>query len=59
MRLVEQEVQTDALSVVRPDADTSSDRTFRHTFGRGRDKHQMVPGWPCSIVAALERGRTS
>lgn len=44
---------------LRPDADTSSDRSFCHTFGRGLGKHQMVPGWPYSIVAALERGRTS
>ncbi|MFD7262225.1 NF041680 family putative transposase [Streptomyces sp. NPDC059874] len=44
---------------LRPDADTSSDRSFCHTFGRGLGKHQMVPGWPYSIVAALESGRTS
>lgn len=44
---------------LRPDADTSSDRSFCHTFGRGLGKHQMVPRWPYSIVAALETGRTS
>ncbi|MCX4808720.1 transposase [Streptomyces sp. NBC_01214] len=44
---------------LRPDADTCSDRSFCHTFGRGLGKHQMVPGWPYSIVAALEPGRTS
>ncbi|AYG85303.1 hypothetical protein DWB77_07520 [Streptomyces hundungensis] len=44
---------------LRPDADTSSDRSFCHTFGRGLGKHRMVPGWPYSIVAALETGRTS
>lgn len=44
---------------LRPDADTSSDRSFCHTFGRGLGKHQTVPGWPYSIVAALETGRTS
>ncbi len=44
---------------LRPDADTSSDRSFCHTFGRGLGKHQRVPGWPYSIVAALETGRTS
>ncbi|MFD7030263.1 NF041680 family putative transposase [Streptomyces sp. NPDC059917] len=44
---------------LRPDASTSSDRSFCHTFGRGLGKHQMVPGWPYSIVAALETGRTS
>lgn len=44
---------------LRPDAGTSSDRSFCHTFGRGLGKHQMVPGCPYSIVAALETGRTS
>ncbi|MFE3202337.1 NF041680 family putative transposase [Embleya sp. NPDC059237] len=44
---------------LRPDADTSPDRSFCHTFGRGEGKHQMVPGWPYSIVAALEPGRSS
>ncbi|MFJ3880752.1 NF041680 family putative transposase [Streptomyces sp. NPDC090077] len=44
---------------LRPDADTSSDRSFGHTSGRGLGKHRMVPGWPYSTVAALEKGRTS
>lgn len=45
---------------LRPDADTCSDRSFCHAFGRGGlGKHQMVPGWPYSVVAALETGRTS
>ncbi|MFI1585092.1 NF041680 family putative transposase [Embleya sp. NPDC020630] len=44
---------------LRPDADTSPDRSFCHAFGRGEGKHQMVPGWPYSIVAALEPGRSS
>ncbi|WP_443041531.1 NF041680 family putative transposase [Streptomyces sp. B21-083] len=44
---------------LRPDANTCPDRSFCHTFGRGAGKHQMVPGWPYSIVAALETGRTS
>lgn len=44
---------------LRPDADTCADRAFCHTFGRGEGKHQMVPGWPYSVVAALETGRTS
>ncbi|ALO91305.1 hypothetical protein SHL15_0090 [Streptomyces hygroscopicus subsp. limoneus] len=30
-----------------------------HTFGRGEGKHQMVPSWPYSVVAALETGHTS
>lgn len=46
---------------LRPDANTCPDRAFCHTFGRGEGEHQMVPGWPYSIVAALEtaghRGR--
>lgn len=44
---------------LRPDADTSQGRSFCHTHGRGEGKHQMVPGWPYSIVAALEPGRSS
>ncbi|GGY78647.1 hypothetical protein GCM10010300_22890 [Streptomyces olivaceoviridis] len=43
----------------RPDANTCADRAFCHTFGRGEGKHQRVPGRPYSVVAALERGRTS
>jgi hypothetical protein len=44
---------------LRPDAPTSPDRLFRHVHGRGKDVHQLIPGWPYSIVAALETGRTS
>ncbi|MFB6716851.1 NF041680 family putative transposase [Streptomyces sp. NPDC056237] len=44
---------------LRPDANTCADRAFCHTFSRGEGKHQMVPGWPYSVVAALETGRTS
>jgi hypothetical protein len=44
---------------LRPDAATSPRRSFCHTYGRGRDQHLMIPGWPYSIVAALETGRSS
>ncbi|MGK5554790.1 NF041680 family putative transposase, partial [Actinomadura kijaniata] len=44
---------------LRPDAATCPDRSFCHTYGRGKDMHRMIPGWPYSIVAALETGRTS
>ncbi|MFE4690656.1 NF041680 family putative transposase [Streptomyces sp. NPDC056749] len=44
---------------LRPDANTSPDRLFCHTHGRGRGSAQMIPGWPYSFVAALEPGRTS
>lgn len=44
---------------LRPDANTCADRVFCHTLGRGEGKHQTVPGWPYSVVAALETGRTS
>ncbi|OLO25752.1 transposase [Streptomyces sp. MNU77] len=44
----------------RPDAPTGPDRLFCHVYGRGgRSSDQLVPGWPCSFVAALESGRTS
>ncbi|MFE5924094.1 NF041680 family putative transposase [Streptomyces sp. NPDC056468] len=44
---------------LRPDAATCPDRSFCHTYGRGEAKHQMMPGWPYSFVAALETGSTS
>ncbi|WP_433136226.1 transposase [Actinomadura nitritigenes] len=45
---------------LRPDAATCPDRSFCHTYGRGdKTRHQMIPGWPYSIVAALETGRTT
>ena len=40
---------------LRPDANTSSDRSFCHTFGWGLGKHQMVPGWPYSISVMRPR----
>ncbi|MFJ6252684.1 MULTISPECIES: NF041680 family putative transposase [unclassified Streptomyces] len=43
---------------LRPDASTCADRAFCHMFDWGEGKHQMVPGWPYSVVAALETGRT-
>ncbi|MFI8392204.1 hypothetical protein [Streptomyces sp. NPDC085540] len=44
---------------LRPDANTGPDRSFCRTCARGEGKHQMVQGWPHSVVAALETGRTS
>jgi hypothetical protein len=44
---------------LRPDAATSPERLFCHTYGRGKGQAQMIPGWPYSFVAALEPGRTS
>lgn len=44
---------------LRPDGVTCPDRSFCHTYGRGTDEHRMIPGWPYSVVAALETGRSS
>ncbi|MGW2113144.1 hypothetical protein [Streptomyces sp. NPDC001948] len=45
---------------LRPNANTSAtDHASCRTFGREEGKHQMVPGRPYSVVAALETGRTS
>ena len=44
---------------LRPDAATSPERLFCHCYGRGKNSAQMIPGWPYSFVAALERGRSS
>jgi hypothetical protein len=49
----------DVSNWLRPDAPTSPDLLFCHVYGRGRSADQMIPGWPYSIVAALETGRTS
>lgn len=44
---------------LRPDAHTSPERILCHTYGRGKDQHIPIPGWPYSIVCALEPGRSS
>jgi hypothetical protein len=44
---------------LRPDAATSPERLFCHVHGRARNQAQLIPGWPYSIVAALETGATS
>jgi hypothetical protein len=49
----------DVSNWLRPDAECREDRLFCHTYGRGRDQHLMIPGWPYSFVVALESGRTS
>ncbi|WSU47077.1 transposase [Streptomyces sp. NBC_01092] len=37
---------------LRPDAHTSPERILCHTYGRGKDHHVPVPGWPYSIICA-------
>ena len=49
----------DVSNWLRPDAATSPGRSFCHCYGRGNNSAQMIPGWPYSLVAALEPGRTS
>ncbi len=49
----------DVSNWLRPDAETSPQRLFCHTYARGKGNAQMIPGWPYSFVAALEPGRTS
>ncbi|GAA2640899.1 hypothetical protein GCM10009863_67630 [Streptomyces axinellae] len=44
---------------LRPDAHTSPERILCHTYGRGKDQHIPVPGWPYSVICALETGRSS
>ncbi|MFI9643576.1 NF041680 family putative transposase [Micromonospora sp. NPDC051925] len=44
---------------LRPEAHTSPQRVLCHTYGRGKDTHIMIPGWPYSLVTALETGRGS
>jgi len=49
----------DVSSWLRPDAETSPERLFCHMPVRGTGTAARVPGWPYSVVAALEPGRTS
>jgi hypothetical protein len=49
----------DVSNWLRPGAPTSPQRLFCHVYGRGKGQAQMIPGWPYSVVAALEPGRTS
>ena len=49
----------DVSNWLRPGAATSPERLFCHVYGRGKGQAQMIPGWPYSVVAALEPGRTS
>jgi hypothetical protein len=49
----------DVSNWLRPDAATSPERLFCHTYARGKGQAQMIPGWPYSMVAALESGRSS
>ena len=43
----------------RPGAQTSPERMFCHVHPVGKGDAQLVPGWPYSVVAALEPGRSS
>src|ERR1017187_2903449 len=49
----------DVSNWLRPGAVTSPDRLFCHVYARGKGQAQMIPGWPYSVIAALEPGRTS
>ncbi|HEY3035635.1 MAG TPA: transposase, partial [Streptosporangiaceae bacterium] len=40
-------------------AAASPGRLFCPVYGRAKGQAQMIPGWPYSVVAALESGRTS
>ncbi|MFF4741224.1 hypothetical protein ACFY2W_35865 [Streptomyces sp. NPDC001262] len=44
------------LVIYSPESNTT--RTWSG-FSQFNGKHQMVPGWPYSVLAALETGRTS
>jgi hypothetical protein len=49
----------DVSNWLRPDASASPERLFCHCYARGKGNAQMIPGWPYSLVVALEPGRTS
>ncbi|WP_460499461.1 NF041680 family putative transposase, partial [Glycomyces tarimensis] len=52
-------LSVDVTNWLRPDANRSPDRLFCHVYGRGRSADQFIPGWPYSVVAALESGASS
>ena len=43
----------------RPDAECSPGRSHCHRYCRCNGTRQTIPGWPYSVIAALETGRTS
>ncbi len=43
---------------LRPEAHTCPQRILCHTYGRAKNTHQMIPGWPFSVVVAPETGRS-
>ncbi|MGH3303276.1 MAG: transposase [Streptosporangiaceae bacterium] len=47
----------DVSNWLRPAAAASPGRLFCHVYARGRGNAQMIPGWPYSVIAALEPGR--
>jgi hypothetical protein len=49
----------DVSNWLRPDASASPERLFCHCYARGKGNAQLIAGWPYSVVAALEPGRTS
>ena len=49
----------DVSNWLRPEAEASPGRLFCHCYARGKGNAQLIPGWPYSVVAALEPGRTS
>ncbi|MFI6309798.1 transposase [Nocardia fusca] len=49
----------DITSWLRPEAHTCPQRILCHTDGRANNTAQMIPGWPYSVVAVLESGRSS
>ncbi|WP_406230523.1 transposase [Nocardia sp. NBC_01009] len=44
---------------LRPEAPTCLQRMLCHTYGRAKNSHLMIPGWPYSVVCALETGHSS
>lgn len=49
----------DVTSWPRPDAECSPGRSHCHRYCRCNGTRQTIPGWPYSVIAALETGRTS
>lgn len=58
-RLGRLRLAVDVTTWPRPDAECSSGRSYCHRYCRCDGTRQTIPGWPYSVIAALETGRTS
>src|SRR5258708_20330639 len=52
-------IAVDISNWLRPDARCSPERLLCHCYGRSRGNAEKLPGWPYSVIPALETRSTS